>query len=469
MSALFVGSPTHASIKCDKPIAGQRIMQKGRLGAKLVSVKEKLLIKYPEGAPVIQEYYDTWEKNNLMQNVKGFLDGARRNSLGNEESKNDRQAQLFTKVEKQYLEFKRISNNEPKENFLHQCFNWKREQYDKQKVSQAKEWLTMFKTNVDDCDLTDPILQQHYEPAEFDLLGFLLRSYIPHLRGNDKIVLPIKEGEELVNVEYTVEEIPLWLGLCAYGFVPTNPRKDFSNDKPFVLIPGTKNRPADAASGASLLSVFDPFGVGYTAFRNGEENLKKWLEKTKENGNKKAVACGFSQGGAIAVHCAVFLREFFSKTYTLNSPGVGFLTERAWKKIPQNESPIILDFGHHKDFISKKLGQVKIGYNFSIQLREEKEANKSAAEIHKMPFTQDHVIQGNKPVKTWCPKVQVLATAFLFPIGLCLLFLKRVVFGNYKSCYYQYLTGPFEWTILKIVQVMQKFLTSISSGIGCLR
>lgn len=339
------------------------------------------------------------------------------------------------------------------ESWLLAIFNFKRAEYDAKKIEWAEAKLeTFMKRQGDDIKNIE-----NFKPEEFDLLEFLTRHYIPYLRLKDengaeanKISLPIldKKRNKIVKVAYTINRINLFLGQSIFGFTPIDGSLP-DNARPFLLAPGTKTSPADFASGPSTLNAFDPSGVGFIAYCFGESKIEKWLKTATDDGLRPAVGFGFSQGGAIAVHCAVYLNKYFSRTYAVNSPGTGFLTARRWRQVCNNSkeqdlNKKIINIDHHMDMISV-LGQEKIGSCFHVQMEDEElEAKKGYLYCHKRGFDTSHKISSNPNPKTRYPYMQILPTFCIFILGSVLLLIKRLIFGCYDWAYTQYLLGPIE-------------------------
>lgn len=412
----FIGSPVSAAT-IHRPLASSRIMCRD-LESNLVNIKEKLIQKYPHDLAFIDKNFDTWARE--IRSTKNLY-----------------------KLEECYLRYK----FEPLSSKIFRLLTWNQDGYRNKKIKQAKSWLQGHKVDKE-YDITDTVLQKNWDAAQFDLMTFLAKNYIPHLTGDDTITLPIQDNGKIVETEYEVKEISLWLGFCAYGFTVRNPETSPKTARPFLLFQGNN-------LASSILSLIDPLGPGFLAFKYGEGYIKRWLDKATEKGRIKAVAYGYGQGGAIGVHYAVFLRYFFSKTYTLDSPGVGYLTERAWKKLDKDETPIIINFNERKNPMGS-LGQYKIGHNFEIQLKEEEVVNKDSKVHQQQDFSQDLSIMENGKAKTVYPRLQVAANCVLFPIGLTIIFVKRFIFGTSRTPYYQYLIGPLEWVVVQIIQLVRR-------------
>lgn len=288
---------------------------------------------------------------------------------------------------------------------------------------------------------------------ELRQLEYLTREYASLVHGNDELELKVRVKDTPQLVTYTVEEIPLWWGLCCYGLKP----KDNLEAPPLILFHGTKTCPAHISSGVTVLEDFDPFGVGYIAFRMGKKKLEEWLKEATNNGARKAIGSGYSLGGALLTNATVYLNNFFQNAYTFNSPGVGFLVERRWKKIPTNANrPVIVNYDHMDDVISNALGQVKIGENYYVSIENSSDYAHTATLIG-----QNHIAFKAGPRKMYHPYIQVMVCAIIFPLGLTILFIKRGILGYHKAKLHHSLLGIVMLTSQKIIQLWQRIRQQI--------
>lgn len=294
---------------------------------------------------------------------------------------------------------------------------------------------------------------------EFQICELLSKEYaqcISMIGDQKEIRLPFKiktanEELQVYYMDYIVEEIPIFLGMYAYGLTP----KNSDTAQPILLFSGTKPYPSGLASGATIVSNLDPFGVGFIAYWWGEKNLKAWLEKATFGGRRKVLGCGYSLGGALLTNTVVYQSQYFSKAYTYNSPGTGYLVKKHWKLKPRSEK--ILNFDDHEDSISR-LGQEKIGENFKVCVHKTEPRGMIAAHgaIH---YRKSYSITEDKDYKRfWFLPVWLQVSVlpfFYFPL-LAALLAKRLILGHYRAKPWTYLTGPVEWTICKIIAIWER-------------
>ncbi len=267
-----------------------------------------------------------------------------------------------------------------------------------------------------------------------------------------------KEGEKYqipINgkmVEYQVEEVPLWMGMIAYGFKPVN--KD-ENASPILVFSGTRLGLSARGSLASVTADLDPRGVGYVAYSNGKKEIGKWLKKM--NGN--VLITGHSLGGALARYTLIDHPSLVQGAFTFSAPGIAASYGEKWKKLKKEllqECPFLCNFNHSEDEVPT-FGQNYLGKNFQAICAVEKTVNPKSFAVkrkthYKRLFARKITLFCEiKPKKSMSVWKQRAITVIPFIFCMALLYISRLLFGIHTSKPYESVFGPLRWTVRKLV------------------
>lgn len=234
-------------------------------------------------------------------------------------------------------------------------------------------------------------------------------------------------------IEYVVEEIPLWMGMHAYGFKPANTQE---KAPPILVFSGTRLGFAARSSLATITADLDPRGVGYIAYSNGKTKISNWLSKV--NGN--AIVTGHSLGGALARYAAIDNPNHVYGAFTFSSPGISSTYAKKWKLLKKDKTlkcPVLYNFSHIKDTVPT-LGHSYVGKNYQVICVVEKTAGKTFSAKRKIHYKKLF----GRPIALFCkihPKkslsvaMQRILSVIPFLFCLAMLYLSRLFCGIYKS------------------------------------
>ncbi|MBS4165393.1 Uncharacterized protein NEOC65_000450 [Neochlamydia sp. AcF65] len=337
-------------------------------------------------------------------------------------------------------------------------------------ISKTMTWLTIFSSSIADKHWEPKVkanLQKLFDQAyKINLINKVVFKKDPHIELDKLISLELvgkqlayfnpKEGERFQipcegrMIEYEASKIPLWMGMCAYGFKPVD-----ENEKapPILAFSGTRIGLSRRGFLATLAADFDLRGVGYIAYASGKRNITQWLEQ-----NKNALVTGHSLGGALARYTAIDNPSLVHGAFSFNAPGISATYGKKWDQLktelPQHR-PHMYNFHHSEDKVPT-FGQCYIGKNYQVICSVEKTVNQR--------FTAQYTIH-NKML--FCRKIAILCKAtpkpslslkmqrfvgiipFIFFISL--LFINRGLFGLYDSRPYASVFGPLRWVWRQLI------------------
>lgn len=172
---------------------------------------------------------------------------------------------------------------------------------------------------------------KHLSTIEQLAKGYAYRE--PKTGENIKIYAP--ETGHLA--DYQVEVIPLADKINAFGLLPLDPLAS-----PILLFRGTATYPAGSASGATIVTDFDPRGIGIGTYLSGKQRIRSWMEKAAPEEENKIIVTGHSLGSAYATYAAIDNPHKVKIVYGFGSTKVSFLYKQRWEKV--KDSLTILNF-----------------------------------------------------------------------------------------------------------------------------
>lgn len=168
------------------------------------------------------------------------------------------------------------------------------------------------------------------------------------LKEKDTVMLPCpqKRGKLL---SYRIDHIfDLWHGMPAFGLI---------GDKgtvPILLFRGTDFSLDSERGWASLMSDVDIAGPGLSAFNKARQEIRTWLMKVAEGGQKARVI-GFSLGGALAAYTYLYENDWVNPKgcIAFNPPGISDQSLEKWNTLPEEAKKAFRVYVNRGDVVSK--------------------------------------------------------------------------------------------------------------------
>lgn len=170
------------------------------------------------------------------------------------------------------------------------------------------------------------------------------------LKEGQIIHIPIDCKGSVVYEPFTVDKVfDIWHGMPAFGLIPEK-----VGIASILLFRGTDFSLDSERGWASLLSDLSLAGPGLSAFQHAQDQISEWLKKVIPLG-KKAIAMGFSLGGALAAYTYIYENASLSDqgSIAVCSPGVGEKVLEDWLLLPDQRKKGFVSYVYTGDIVSK--------------------------------------------------------------------------------------------------------------------
>lgn len=170
------------------------------------------------------------------------------------------------------------------------------------------------------------------------------------LKVGQRIHIPI-ESSGMVSYElFTVDRVfNIWRGMPAFGLIPEK-----SGLSSILLFRGTEFSLLTQSGWASIMSDLDVTGPGLSAFKQAQKKISEWLNKVDKLG-KRALAMGFSLGGAMAAYAFIYENALLAEEGSLAvcAPGVAHEVIQKWKGLSAKRQKGFKSYVNNGDLVSK--------------------------------------------------------------------------------------------------------------------
>jgi len=195
-----------------------------------------------------------------------------------------------------------------------------------------------------------PLAQEHFSDIKLlASLEQLARAYA-YRSPKEGELLQIYSADEKKLVTYRVEIIPLSEEIAAFGLRPSS-----ADAAPILLFHGASPYPAGTAPTATVTTMLDPKGFGFSTYQSGKKNIEQWINKVSHT--KNVLVTGHSLGGNYAVYTAIDNPDAVQNVYAFAPPKASSHYYEKWKQLINK--PTILHFNAPGD-PATQLGQVRI-------------------------------------------------------------------------------------------------------------